>query len=138
MALTPEQLAELQRLKQMYAPLVEAQRRRDQADANAQKMGRSDVPTTLAQARKDTVTEAANQLKERLAARLRPGVGVHREGVCVCLPVQSSTHIRTHTSIIPTRTVHTDITTLLIVHIITTRHIRHTSLTLITALLRLA
>ena len=39
MALTPEQLAELQRLKQMYAPLVEAQRRRDQADANAQKMG---------------------------------------------------------------------------------------------------
>jgi hypothetical protein len=38
-ALTPQQLAELQRLKEMYAPLVEAQRRKDQAQANAEKMG---------------------------------------------------------------------------------------------------
>lgn len=38
MALTPQQLAELQRLKEMYAPLVEAQRRKDQAQANAEKM----------------------------------------------------------------------------------------------------
>jgi hypothetical protein len=43
-ALNPEQLAELQRLKQLYAPIVEAQRRRDQADANAQKMNIPLVP----------------------------------------------------------------------------------------------
>ena len=49
MALTPQQLAELQRLKEMYAPLVEAQRRKDQAQANAEKMG---LPITPAPGKK--------------------------------------------------------------------------------------
>jgi ADP-Ribosyltransferase in polyvalent proteins len=38
MALTPEQLAELQRLRQMFAPLAEQERRRQQATANAEAM----------------------------------------------------------------------------------------------------
>lgn len=38
MALTPEQLTELQRLRQMFAPLAEQERRRQQATANAEAM----------------------------------------------------------------------------------------------------
>ena len=44
MALTPEQLAELQRLKQMYLPLVEVQRRKDMDQANRERAG---LPVTL-------------------------------------------------------------------------------------------
>lgn len=38
MPLTPQQLADFQRLRQSYAPVVEAQRRKQQAQANLEKM----------------------------------------------------------------------------------------------------
>lgn len=38
MPLTPQQLADFQRLRQSYAPVVEAQRRKEKAYANLEKM----------------------------------------------------------------------------------------------------
>lgn len=38
MPLTPQQMADFQRLRQSYAPVLEAQRRKQQAQANLEKM----------------------------------------------------------------------------------------------------